>query len=282
MNKTNFIAHLMVQGANPNGDPDLDNKPRTIRNDIGMITPECIKHKIRMAAALSGNNVWVHPDNILVNSVNEACEEANKNIKNKKELRSAYLKIMTDKFWDIRCFGGVLSIGNANTYTGACLTGAISIPEVESIDPINIRNVAITKCSATKLNEKGTETGKMGSKSIIDFGIYKICGGIYPHIGAICNMTDKDVKIFFESLKNAFMVDVSAARPAGSMTLIDLHKFEHDNMLGNELDRVIFESVTYSKKSGIENPTSLNDYELKTSVSIIQDKGIKYTVEKYI
>jgi len=46
-NKIDFAAVIMVNNANPNGDPLNENRPRTTLDGFGEISDVCIKRKIR-------------------------------------------------------------------------------------------------------------------------------------------------------------------------------------------------------------------------------------------
>lgn len=47
-NKVDFMMIFEVTNGNPNGDPDMDNAPRTdIETGHGLVTDVCLKRKIR-------------------------------------------------------------------------------------------------------------------------------------------------------------------------------------------------------------------------------------------
>ena len=55
MNRYDFMALVVVNGANPNGDPLGGNIPRTDSLGYGEMSAECIKHKLRIAMAMAAN-----------------------------------------------------------------------------------------------------------------------------------------------------------------------------------------------------------------------------------
>ena len=59
-NKIDFEVLVMVQNANPNGDPLNGNRPRETYDGFGEISDVCIKRKIRNRLQDMGENIFVH------------------------------------------------------------------------------------------------------------------------------------------------------------------------------------------------------------------------------
>ena len=299
MNKINAVFFLQVKNANPNGDPNANNCPRQLDDDRGFITPECIMRWVRNAAAEAGENIHVHPDNILVDAINEAYENATKNSDNKKDNRKVSNDIVNelcDKYIDLRWRGGIFQLGNAKDIS-CKRTGPISISQVISIDTIDPYEVSGSKCCATtmkdvkikksKENDSGEnegehlqkETGKYGiSRSFVKYGLYKICISISPCLGKKTKLSEDDVKKFFNYFRKMTLTNHSTARPAGSITLIDGHFFTHSSELGDIQDANIYDAVNYKKKDGIEEEQNISDYEL---LPVTKFNNISYACESY-
>ena len=102
----------------------------------------------------------------------------------------------------------------------------------------------------------------MGRKFTIPYGLYKAQGFVNPFLANQTGFTDEDLELLFQSLKNAFQFDQSAARPAGSMNPRALLVFKHETQLGNAPSHKLFELVTVKKKDGVEVPRAFSDYEV--------------------
>ncbi len=61
-NKIDFEALVMVQNANPNGDPLNGNRPRETYEGYGEISDVCIKRKIRNRLQDMGENLFVQSE----------------------------------------------------------------------------------------------------------------------------------------------------------------------------------------------------------------------------
>ena len=60
--KVDFAVLVSAKNANPNGDPLLDNRPRTDYNGFGEISDVCIKRKIRNRMQDKGCEIFVKSD----------------------------------------------------------------------------------------------------------------------------------------------------------------------------------------------------------------------------
>ena len=61
--KYDFIVYFSVIGANPNGDPVRENKPRRDYKGYGEISDVCLKRKIRNRLLDMGERIFVQSDN---------------------------------------------------------------------------------------------------------------------------------------------------------------------------------------------------------------------------
>ena len=72
----------------------------------------------------------------------------------------------------------------------------------------------------------------MGTKSFVDYGVYKFCGSINPYFAEKTGFTEEDAECIKESLIDLFANDASSARPEGSMEVQEVFWFTHPNKLG--------------------------------------------------
>jgi CRISPR-associated protein Csd2 len=146
-----FLWFFDVTNGNPNGDPDNENRPRQdIRTQHGYVSDVCLKRKLRNYAQTVGKaNLFVKEKSLL----NEKIEEAR--VANGIELPKKGKRVqdpgdvetmrdwMCRQYWDIACFGGVLSTGaNAGQ-----VRGAIQIGLATSLHEISVQSFSITRCA---------------------------------------------------------------------------------------------------------------------------------------
>ena len=110
--------------------------------------------------------------------------------------------------------------------------GPVSISYAKSIDVVMQREIQITKSSNVSEIE-GKDSSTMGRKYIIDKGAYVFTGGIFPQLAELTGFTDEDAEKIRKAIINMFVNDASAARPNGSMTLVNLYWWRHKTKWGD-------------------------------------------------
>ena len=131
-----------------------------------------------------------------------------------------------------------------------------------SVNPVEINSMQITKSvSGTKEEEKGSDT--MGMKHTVRYGLYKIKGSISVQLAEKTGFSEDDASMVKECLRTLFVNDASAARPDGSMEVVSLYWFEHNNKIGQYPSIKVHNSVNAKLKEGIRSPRSIDDYEFE-------------------
>lgn len=231
MNKYDFTAVIKVENANPNGDPQAENRPRQYDNNHGYMTPVCIKHKIRSAMD------EVFGQTILVKA-KEDCESTDEPCSLKDRIKrfcgdcpaafdNHFIEKIKEAFIDVRMFGNVFADKNSSH-----LRAAITMTDAVSVSPIIINETQITKCiSLENKNGKGSDT--MGMRYSVPFGLYVFHGSINPINAKKSGLTEADVELFKKALVSMFTCDASEARPEGSMSVELLVWNNHSCPLGD-------------------------------------------------
>ena len=106
----------------------------------------------------------------------------------------------------------------------------------------------------------------MGRKYTVPYGLYKANGFISAHLATQTGFNEDDLNLFWESLKNMFDHDHSAAR--GMMNARKLIVFKHSSTLGNASAHTLFNLIDIKLKNKEVPPRSFNDYV----VTIDKDK----------
>lgn len=256
-NRYEFLYIFDVQDGNPNGDPDSGNLPRVDPETMeGLVTDVCLKRKIRNYVQIlkqkpdgsfeKGFDIFVKEGAILNEEINESHEdEKNPYLKEIKDKVAACKKWLSEKYWDIRAFGGVLNTGKG----AGNITGPVQMSFARSIERIFRAEYSMTVVAGRENHE---QTGLGPRKSNVPYGLYIAKGFVSAHLAQKTIFTDKDLDLLWEALEKMFDQDRAAAR--GEMAARKLIVFKHvakpnveekekNAMLGNAPAHKLFEMV---------------------------------------
>lgn len=178
------------------------------------------------------------------------------------ETRASIKTTMAKKFYDIRMFGAVLTMG---TNAGQII-GPLQLTFARSVSPVLPMNLTITRVAITKEADRLRKQTEMGQKPIIPYGLYVAHGFYNPKLTEKLNpgsdflVTERDLSIFWEALCNMFEYDRSAAR--GEMACRGLYIFTHEDEkgYGKAPAHKLFELVKVTQKDPDKPPRSFDDY----------------------
>ncbi len=284
-NRHDFLLLFEVTNGNPNGDPDAGNMPRLDPNtNRGIVSDVCLKRKVRNYVSAfpperngedsKGFNIFIQQGEALAttikNAVNKAKEDGNERL---PERAVAWL---CDEFYDIRAFGGVLSVGD-ETLKGSAygqVRGPVQFTFGQSFHPIMPLEVTITRVAVTTEEDRKRKEREMGNKHIVPYALYAAKGYVSPAFAERTGFSDQDLKLLFEALLNMFEHDRSAAR--GEMVVRGLYDFEHvgtqgpsnaeqnrrEARLGCAHAHKLFEGIKVRLREGKGFPESFDDNEV--------------------
>lgn len=224
--KIDFLAVVSVEDANPNGDPLNGNRPRQHYDNVGFITPVCIKRKLRNRLQDMGRKILIQQNDRTDDGITNISERINavdglKEARKKKD--NAFIaKKVCETFEDVRAFGATLALKDK---TSVGIRGAVTIQQAKSIGMVDIDSNQITKSTNSEPGEaKGSDT--MGMMHTVRYGVYVIKGSINPHFAARNGFTEQDAEDIKYALSTLFENDESSARPAGSMNVMKTYWWE--------------------------------------------------------
>ncbi len=286
-NRYDFVLIFDVQDGNPNGDPDAGNLPRVdSETGCGLVTDVCLKRKVRNFVQMTqdpakGYDIFIKEKGILNDFIDGAyaslgidldkppADEKDGKKRNKpgrgqeSEVEKARSE-MCKKFFDIRTFGAVMSIGaNAGQ-----VRGPVQMTFGRSVDPIVTSEHCITRMAVATRAEAEKQSGDnrtMGRKNTVPYGLYVAHGFISAHLAAQTVFTEDDLKLLWDALNSMFEHDRSAAR--GLMATRKLVIFKHKDALGNAPAHKLFELVTIKRKDESKPPRAFADYEVTINKS---------------
>lgn len=261
--KIDFTAIISVNKANPNGDPLNGNRPRTTYQGLGEISDVCIKRKIRNRLQDMGECIFVQSD--------ERADDGKKSLSERSGLISAptneeYGRLACEKWIDVRSFGQVFAFKNKETEkkgTGVSISvrGPVSVHQAVSVSPIDINSIQITKSVNSEPSDKKS-SDTMGSKHMVEFGLYIIKGSINVQLAEKTGFSEDDAEKIKEALRTLFENDASAARPDGSMEVYQLYWWQHASKTGQYSSAKVHRSLEVKPKDEAKIPESIDDYAI--------------------
>ena len=268
-----FVLLFDVKDGNPNGDPDAGNLPRLdAESGNGLVTDVCLKRKVRNFIQLSkqgeqGYDIFVKEKAILNNAIDEAYKDLGIDANAKKPAKGENIEKgrakMCEKYFDIRTFGAVLSVGaNAGQ-----VRGPVQMTFARSVEPIVSLEHSITRMAVTKAEDVDKER-TMGRKFTVPYGLYRAHGFISAHLAAQTGFTNDDLNVLWEALEKMFWEDHSAAR--GEMNVRGLYVFEHSTALGNAPAHELFDKIKVERKDASAPARSFDDYVVTIDESMPQ------------
>lgn len=258
-NKIDFLALVSVKNANPNGDPLNGNRPRMDYDGYGEISDVCIKRKLRNRMLDLGQAVFVQSDDKKTDEYKSLSDRAQSVLKGIKS-RDEYEKKACETWLDVRSFGQVFAFKSMDVLgKTAGVRGPVTIHQAESISPVEIESMQITK-SVNSETQEGKSSDTMGMKHYIKFGLYVVKGSINVQLAEKTGFTEEDAGVIKECLRTLFINDASAARPDGSMEVEKLFWWKHNCKDGQVSSSRVHDSVKVEPK--VEVPHDYSDYDV--------------------
>ena len=272
-NRYEFTLLFDVKDGNPNGDPDAGNLPRVDpETNHGLITDVCLKRKVRnfvqtLKGDIDGFDIYVKEKSVLTLQQKKAY--AALNLDNKAENASEAKAWMCQNFFDVRTFGAVMSL---KEYNCGQVRGPVQMTFARSVDPILSSEHSITRMAVAtekEAKDQGGDNRTMGRKFTIPYGLYRENGFVVPSFADQTGFSEDDLALFWQSLKQMFDIDRSAAR--GLMATQKLIVFKHSSKLGNVGANTLFDAVKVTKKDGVAYPRSFADYGVSIDKAAIPE-----------
>ena len=265
-NKIDFSVILTAKNANPNGDPLNGNRPRENYDGFGEISDVCIKRKIRNRLQDMGEKIFVQSDDRCDDGFKslhdraKGCEELAALSKAKNTDRDEYAKAACAEWIDVRSFGQVFAFKGDPVSVG--VRGPVSIQMAESISPVDIVSMQITKSVNGESGKESKASDTMGSKHRVDFGLYVFHGSINVQLAEKTGFTEEDAEKIHEALETLFENDCSSARPEGSMEVRRVFWYRHDSKTPKNSSAKVHRLLKVNLKEGIDRPRCFEDYDI--------------------
>lgn len=261
-NKIDFVVLVKVANANPNGDPLNGNRPRTTYTGKGEISDVCIKRKIRNRLQDMGERIFVQSAERSDDGFASLSERASAALSSCKT-NEEYAALACETWLDVRTFGQVFAFKKGDKKDGVSvpIRGPVSIHQAMSCSPVDINSMQITKSVNSEPAEKKS-SDTMGTKHLVEFGLYKIKGSINVQLAEKTGFSEEDGEKIKEALRTLFINDASSARPDGSMEVVKVYWWRHNNKIGQYSAAKVHDSLKITQKVDVAIPASVEDYDI--------------------
>lgn len=260
--KIDFALVIRVKNANPNGDPLNGNRPRTDYGGFGEITDVCLKRKLRDRLQEVGQSIFVQSDERKTDGETSLRNRAESNTNGlgkdawnpKKSKKDDTAKGACAKWLDVRTFGQVFAFGKDGDASGVSIPirGPVTIQSAFSLERVSVTSTQITKSvnGEGDGSKRGSDT--MGMKHRVDNAIYVTYGSMSPQLAERTGFSDADAETIKTMLPKLFEGDASSARPDGSMEVLTVIWWTHNNKSGQYSSAKVHRSLTVNLDGSVD------------------------------
>ena len=128
--------------------------------------------------------------------------------------------------------------------------------------PVDINSMQITK-SVNSEPAEGKSSDTMGTKHFVEFGLYRIKGSVNVQLAEKTGFSEEDANMLKEALCTLFINDASSARPDGSMEVVSVYWWKHNNKIGQYSAAKVHDSLKITLKEDVLIPSSVEDYDIQ-------------------
>lgn len=260
-NKIDFALVIRVKNANPNGDPLNGNRPRTDYGGFGEITDVCLKRKLRDRLLESGQGIFVQSDDRKIDGEPSLRARAESDINGigkksfaKGSKKEEAAKAACAKWFDVRTFGQVFAFGKDGDASGVSIPirGPVTIQSAFSLERVSVTSTQITKSVSGEGDGSKRGSDTMGMKHRVDNAIYVTYGSMSPQLAERTGFSDADAETIKTMLPKLFEGDASSARPDGSMEVLTVVWWAHNNKSGQYSSAKVHRSLTINSDGSVD------------------------------
>lgn len=276
-NKYDFVSIFDCKNGNPNGDPDAGNQPRIDPvTGLCLMTDVSLKRKIRNYIALvregvPGFKMYIQPQSgqtlndrdmeCFITATNCTKESIAEYKKGHPEVDDVLRNFMCENYYDIRTFGGVMTKFQSANLNCGTIRGPVQIAMAESVSPVDLRELSITRTAVATEDEIKKKEGTFGQKPIIPYGLFVCTGSVSPTLAQkYTGFSEEDLNLLWDAIMNMFDFDKSACR--AEMATRKLVIFKHDSIYGNAPSHKLYERVHVKEANTGKPIRNYSDYEV--------------------
>ena len=294
--RAEIVLLLSCINSNYNGDPDDEGRPRQDADGYGVMTPQCLKRKIRDTLGIyrddddidlfdpETNQIFVEKNSVRTSKMKDSinCDKypeimkaltAKDSSSDKKsgvlvsrEARAYAADTLCKKFVDTRTFGQVL--GNIGA-----ITGPVQVETAISVNKVDITDRCITAEQVANESEAESKKSTMGRQSSAKYALFPFFIHVNPFRAKETGFSKKDYHNLITLLKEAYDVTNSSVR---FLQFEKMFIFEHADKRGSMPTAELRKVVKIKQKA--ESPSSFDDFEVTLDKDMIsKHEGIIVT-----
>lgn len=281
-NRYDFVIIIEVRYSNPNGTNEGDGEPRVdALSGLGIISDACVKRKIRnfVEARMSGVPGYaistirglpqMHEKTLALKPF-EAEEDGKKVSKKDDPYQDFKVRdFMSQNFWDIRAFGGVMP-NSKNSFNCGQINGPVSIYVGTSVEPITTQLLTMTRSTVANEKEAETKQTTFGHKYIVPYALYRVTGSVSANFAQkTTGFSEDDLQVLWDAIMNMFEFDRSSVRCGVSVR--QLYIFKHDSVYGNAPAHKLIDLVKINRVNKEVPARCFKDYEITVDYDAIPE-----------
>ncbi|MBO8159473.1 type I-B CRISPR-associated protein Cas7/Csh2 [Thermosyntropha sp.] len=257
-----------AQMANPNGDPDEENRPRMDdERNINLVSDLRLKRYIRDYLLDKGHELYVQK----IEGKPVTAEERIKDLKNADD------KTIFERFIDIRLFGATVSVKNDNR----AFIGPVQFNWGYSLNKVELLESSITSHFASSSSNR---QGAMGKDYRVKYSFIAFSGVISGKRAEFTDLSANDIKLLDEAMKKAIPLQTTRSKIGQTPRLYLRVEFKDNetmlNDLRNYIDLISYEESLRSINECALECGRLKEYLVKNkdlikNIYLFQDEELK-------
>lgn len=231
MNNSEILFLYDAKFANPNGDPDEENRPRMdSERDINLVSDLRLKRYIRDYLLDKGYDIFVR-------KVEDKAVTAEKRMEEFKNLTEDEI---LNKLIDVRMFGATMPIKGDNK----AYIGPVQFNWGYSLNKVELLEAGITSHFST--NEKAQQ-GTMGRDFRVKYSLIAFSGVVSGKRAAKTKLTDDDLKLLDEAMRHSIQNQATRSKIGQYPRLyIRVEYIDSETILGDFRDLIILKEKVES------------------------------------
>ena len=260
LNRSEFVFLYDAKWANPNGDPNDENKPRydDVTSHV-LISDVRMKRTVRDYLEEIGKTIFITKKGNVLTSEGRAKELLG------EDERTDKVSVLLEKAIDIRMFGGMLPTKLAGKKTAGdsiTLVGPIQMRMGESLNAVDLSFVKGTAAFASK---EGAKNSSFREEWLVPYALISFYGVVNQNAALNTHLTNEDVNDFFKALW------------FGTKNLITRSKMEQ---LPRMLVQIEYKPEFNTHIGGLDSYIELESEKSETSIRSIKDYSLN--VSKFL
>lgn len=253
-NRSEILFLYDIQNANPNGDPNDENKPR-MDEETGknLVTDVRLKRTIRDYIKIKnedGNDVFVREviyddDGHIQDAKLRASDYLPKDKEELKKMsaeaqRKAIAKSILEECIDIRLFGATipldLKVNDKNTTTSVTWTGPVQFKMGRSLHAVKMQHIKGTGAFASG---KGSTKKTFREEDILPYSLIGFYGVINENAAKHTNLKPEDIEVLKDAIWNGTKGLISRSKVGQMPRLLLTINYVEPNFFIGDLDNLI-------------------------------------------